>query len=115
MAEADQNALVIRRKVTRSAGNPAHDAAVAREYRDRCANRITIAPSPLKFKSNPVIALSDVVSQEHRGAVEGCEHDVGIAVIVEIPNCKSARDVRGPECGARSLAQVLKRSPPVVP
>src|SRR3989441_11797743 len=88
MAEADQNALVIRRKVTRSAGNPAHDAAVAREYRDRCAKRITIAPSPLKFKTNPVIALSDVVFQEHRGAVEGCENDVGVAVPFERPNCK---------------------------
>src|SRR5438034_11793202 len=97
MEEADQNALVIRRKVTRSGGNPAHDAAVAREHRHLCSNRITSAPSPLTFKSNPGIALSDLVSQAQRRAAVGRDRHLGSAGLVQIPHRTAGRDDTAPE------------------
>ena len=98
-AKPDEDALVLGRQVARTPDDPAYDSPRARENRDFGPDGVAVAPGTFQFKANPLTILSKVVSQQYRPLVQPREHEIGVAVIIHIPDRETARNVPLPKAG----------------
>src|SRR5947209_1923749 len=63
--------------------------------RRSCANRAAVRLNTLQFDFDPVILAAYVVSQQGRWLVQIHDHDIQIAVVVEVTESTAAAAVQG--------------------
>jgi hypothetical protein len=114
MAEADENALVVRRKITRTACDPAHHSAIAQRDGNLGSYCVSITSSPLQIETDPVIAFTDIVAQQHRRTIESCKGDIRTAIIVEVADGKASPAIGRVEYRSRLGSRSLEGSSAIV-
>src|SRR5262249_25333529 len=112
VAKSGEHPRIVGRRVAAVGARAAPDRqAVRSDYRNPRSKHVAAAVLVDEPQADPVPALADSVQQQPQGAVRVADHDVCVAIVVDVAKGGTAADLGLRERGTRSIRDVLE--PPV--